>query len=125
MAGVSIQIISQPDWNKKANKMMKDLSAIATVRGEQLMDEVKSNITGNDNIDTGTLIDNLKGTKEVNPQAIEMQVESDVSSHPEGHSGYAPILEYGSIRTRAYKNFEPALKTVHKLVMEDLSNLEL
>lgn len=90
-----------------------------------MVDEVKRNITANDNIDTATLIDNLRGTKKVSGNQIEMQVESDVSSHPEGHSGYAPILEYGSSRTRAYKNFEPALETVAKMVMEDLSEMKL
>lgn len=125
MGGVSIQIISTPDWNAKAKKMTTALNAIATVRGDQLVDEVKRNITANDNIDTGTLIDNLRGTKTVSPTQVEMEVESDVSSHPEGHSGYAPILEYGSSRTRAYKNFEPALETVQKMVMQDLSEIDL
>lgn len=125
MAGVNIQIISQPDWDAKARKMTSRLSNIATFRGDQMVDEVKRNITANDNIDTATLIDNLRGTKKVSGEQIEIQVESDVSSHPEGHSGYAPILEYGSSRTRAYKNFEPALETVTKMVMEDLSEMKL
>lgn len=125
MAGVSIEVVKKINFDKKAWKMMKELSNISTVRGEQMTDAVMANIIRHDNIDTGTLIDNLKTEKELTPKEMSIETSSDVSSHPEGHSGYAPLLEYGTGRTRPYPNFIPVLDVITPLVMRDLGDIDL
>ena len=125
MAGVTIEVVKRINFDKKAWDMMKKLSEISTTRREQMTDAVMANIIRHDNIDTGTLIDNLKTEKQLDPKEMSIETSSDVSSHPEGHRGYAPLLEYGTGRTRPYPNFIPVLDTITPLVMKDLGDIDL
>ena len=85
MAGVTIEVVKRINFDKKAWDMMKKLSEISTTRGEQMTDAVMANIIRHDNIDTGTLIDNLKTEKQLDPKEMSIETSSDVSSHPEGN----------------------------------------
>lgn len=124
---ISIEVVKKIDFEQKAEDFREAVIGIAEVRSEQMTDAVRVNILANDNIDTSTLLDKLETKVTLSPKghAITLETASNVSSHPEGHSGYAPVIEYGSGRTRAYHNFVPAMELIAPLVFKDLKKIRL
>lgn len=87
----------------------KDLSRDMAKQAMQMENQVIANIVRNDNIDTGTLVSNLERGSGDN----FAWVESDTQPNPD-HSGYAPALELGTYKSKAYPNFQDALETQEK-----------
>lgn len=125
--GVRVDIVKKINFEQKAEDFREAVISIAELRSEQMTDVVRTNIRANDNIETSTMLDDLETKVELSPKgySITLETASNVSMNPDGHRGYAPIVEYGSSRTRAYHNFEPALKVVTPLVLKDLSKIKL
>lgn len=122
--GVSITITKKIDFNAMAEKWLDQTERNIEKNTMQMRQAVKYNIARHDNIDTSTLISNLETETSISKRGniSSGTVKSNVSSHPEGHSGYAPILEYGSNDTAAYPNFIPALEEYTDIMLEKLAS---
>lgn len=127
MARISIEVTKRIDFAQKAEDFSDDVMKVLRVSTELMYDNVRSNITMHGNIDTGTLIENLEKRVDLSEggRVVTAEVASNVTSHPDGHRDYAPVLEYGGAHTRPYPNFIPALKSVEDDVMRDLGDIKL
>lgn len=125
--GVRVEVVKKIDFNQKAQDFTDDIFDIANTRVEQMTDAVRVNIIGNDNIETQTLLNDLESKVTLSPKGhqITLETASNVSGNPDGHRGYAPVVEYGSARTRAYHNFIPAMELITPLVFKDIKKIRL
>lgn len=127
MARVSIEVTKKIDFDGIADKWFSDVDAAVTKLAPQMKLAVESNIRGRDNIDTGTLVENLRDrtTTSKKGNISSAIVESNVRSNPKGHRGYAPVLEYGSSDTRAYPNFRDALEEYSIIAFDKVSDIKI
>lgn len=121
MGSVRVDIIKKIDFDKIIDNWLDDTERAMEKNTMQMRQAVKYNIQAHDNIDTSTLISNLQAETKVSSggRISYGEVKSDVSSHPEGHRGYAPILE------RNYPNFIPALEEYADQMVEKLMNISI
>lgn len=121
MGRVRIDITKKINFDKLIDHWLDETERAMETNTMQMRQAVKYNIHANDNIDTSTLISNLEAETKVSSGGRISYgiVSSNVSSHPEGHRGYAPILE------RHYANFMPALEDYSEQMLEKLKNISL
>lgn len=121
MGRVRVDITKKINFDKIIENWLDETERANEKNTMQMRQAVKYNIQAHDNIDTSTLIINLQAETKVSSGGRISYgiVSSDVSSHPEGHKGYAPILE------RNYPNFIPALEDYAEQMVEKLRNIDI
>ena len=121
MGRVRVEVTKKIDFDKIIDDWLDETERAVEKRTMQMRQAVKYNIHAHDNIDTSTLISNLKAETKVSSGGRISYgiVESDVSGHPEGHRGYAPIVE------RNYPNFIPAMEEYSELLLESLKDISI
>lgn len=121
MASISLEMIKPVNFEKLKEVLIEGTEQAAQKDVLKLKDLVQDNIKMHNNIDTRTLIDNLKTEVSSSDQGYvtTFYVESDGSSYPTGPKMYAPDLE------KSYPNFVPALEKMDVIVVKSLGRIKL
>lgn len=121
MASISLEMIKPVNFEKLKEVLIEGTLQVAQKDVLKLKDLVQDNIKMHNNIDTRTLIDNLKTEASISAKGYvaTFYVESDGSSYPTGPKMYAPDLEM------RYPNFVPALEKMDTIVVKSLGRIKL
>lgn len=121
MVSISLEMIKPVDFEKLKEVLIEGTEQAAQKDVLKLKDMVQDNIKMHNNIDTRTLIDNLKTDVSSSEQGYitTFYVESDGSTYPTGPKMYAPDLE------KSYPNFVPALEKMDTIVVKSLGRIKL
>lgn len=125
MARVGVVWVKKLNTDAVVRNFDKSVGDVMLKQSKYMKDEVEINIVKHRNIDTGTLISNIKYNVEQSGDMFDAVVEADTSSHPDNHPPYSIALEDGTARTQPYPNFRPALAVSEPIAFKALTKIRI